>query len=274
MDRIDLKKILRTRVPHGKLIPGFLISGLEKLVCQDGLNDVLDAVEPNEGTAFADAVYDYLDIHLEVDGLENIPKKGRFIFASNHPLGGLDGIGLIKILGGIYGDDGIRFIVNDLLMNVEPLRPVFLPINKYGSQGRESAKAIADAYAGKQQIIIFPAGLCSRLGKNNCLADLEWQKSFITKAIEYHRDIIPVRFDGINRPRFYRTARWRRRLGIKFNIEQTLLPSELLAARGRTFRVTFLPPIPWESLRDSEYNPAQLAALIRHRVHNPEKQAE
>lgn len=270
MDRIDLHAILRNRVPTANLIPGFLISGLERLICQDGLNAALDATEPAEGTEFAEALYRYLDLKLDISGLENIPSSGRFIFASNHPLGGLDGIGLIKILGGIYGDDNIRFIVNDMLMHVEPLRKVFLPINKFGGQSRESAKAIAEAYAGPKQIIIFPAGLCSRLGKGNHLADLEWQKSFVSKCIEYQRDIIPIRFDGINRPRFYNTSRWRRRLGIGFNIEQMLLPGELLAARGKTFKVRFFPPVTWQSIRDSGLSHTVTAAKIRHLVHNSE----
>lgn len=270
MEKIDLNKILRSRVPHGNMIPGFLISTLERLVRQDELNDALDATAPAEGTAFAEALYDYLDIHLNVEGLENIPREGRYIFASNHPLGGLDGIGLIKILGGIYGDENIKFLVNDMLMAVEPLRPVFLPINKFGAQGRAAAASIARAYEGTGQIIIFPAGLCSRADGKNRIADLEWQKSFISKAIEYHRDIIPIRFEGVNRHRFYNTSKWRTRLGVKFNIEQVLLPAELLAAKGKTFSVRFFKPIVWEKLRDSGYTPTQLAAIIRHLVHNPD----
>lgn len=270
MERIDLKGLIRKRVPHGNLIPGFLIGGLERLVHQDELNAALEATTPSEGTAFAMALYKYLDITLDVEGLENIPAEGRFIFASNHPLGGLDGVGLIKVLGSIYGDENIRFLVNDVLMAVEPLRPVFLPINKFGAQGRAAAKAISEAYAGNGQILIFPAGLCSRSDGKNRISDLEWQKSFIVKAIEYKRDIIPIRFSGTNRPRFYNTSRWRTRLGVKFNIEQVLLPAELLAARGKSFKVRFFPPISWERLRDSRLSPSRLAAILRFRVHNPD----
>ena len=174
---IDLNRIIRSRIGgwKGRLIPGFLISALERLVHQKELNATLDATYPAEGTAFAEAVYKYFDLTLDVRGMENIPDSGRFIFASNHPLGGLDGIGLIKALGSRYGDDGIRFLVNDMLMNVEPLRPVFLPINKYGSQGRKAAKAIADAYASDMQMLIFPAGLVSRLHPDGEFRALEAQ---------------------------------------------------------------------------------------------------
>ncbi len=269
---IDLNRIIRSRIGgwKGRLIPGFLISALERLVHQKELNATLDATYPAEGTAFAEAVYEYFDLTLDVRGMENIPDSGRFIFASNHPLGGLDGIGLIKALGSRYGDDGIRFLVNDMLMNVEPLRPVFLPINKYGSQGRKAAKAIADAYASDMQMLIFPAGLVSRLHPDGEIRDLAWQKSFIQKAVEYERDIIPVRFEGLNRNRFYRTAWWRKRLGVKINIEQAMLPAELCAARGNSYRVIFGRPVSWGQLADriaAGATPGALAAEIRTTVH-------
>lgn len=74
------------------------------------------------------------------------------------------------------------------------------------------------------QILIFPAGLVSRIQPDGAIEDLVWQKSFIRKAIEYKRDIIPVHFSGLNRRRFYRLAKWRKKLGLKVNIEQATLP--------------------------------------------------
>lgn len=247
--RINLHEILRKRLgKKSRYVPGFLISGLERLVHQRELNEVLETTYPAEGVDFARQVYDYFGLTLEVDGLENVPDHGRFVFASNHPLGGLDGIGLIKILGEKYGDDGIRFLVNDLLMNVEPLRPVFLPVNKFGSQGRAAARGIAEAFDSERQLLIFPAGLCSRLGDDGKIRDLSWQKSFVQRAIASGRDIIPVKFVGENRHRFYRLARWRKKLGIGFNIEQVFLPAELCAARGKKFRVIFGKPVPHAEL--------------------------
>lgn len=273
---IDLHRILRERVGgwKGKLIPGCLISALERMVHQRELNEVLDSVRPAQGTEFARKTYDYFDLTLESRGEENIPGEGRFIFASNHPLGGLDGIGLIKVLGRRYGDDGLRFLVNDMLMNVEPLRPVFLPINKYGSQGRAAAAAIASAYASDVQMLIFPAGLVSRLQPGGAIEDLTWQKSFVQKAVDYRRDIIPVRFEGRNRMRFYRTARWRKRLGLRVNIEQAMLPAELCASRGKKFRVTFGRPIGWQEISArlaAGETPVQIAASIRALIYGDKK---
>lgn len=245
--QINLKEIVKAR---GMKIPGAVVALIEKIIHQEELNEILRVSFPREGSEFAEKVYDHLNLTLEVQGWENVPEKGRFVFASNHPLGGLDGIGLVKVLGSKYGDDNIRVLVNDMLMNVEPLRKVFLPVNKFGAQGREATKAINEAYASDKQIVMFPAGLVSRLHPDGEIRDLDWQKSFVAKAIESGRQIIPIRFEGLNRRRFYRLAKWRQKLGIKFNIEQIFLPAEVCASRGKKFSINFLPPV----------NPAKLKA--------------
>ena len=268
--RIDLDAIIRGRLGKSKarFLPRFATRLLERLVCQDELNAALEATFPAEGTAFAEAIFRHFDIEIEVRGLEHIPDGGRYIFASNHPLGGLDGIGLIKVLGARYGDSGLRVMVNDMLMNVEPLRRVFLPINKFGAQGRKAVRLIADALNSDQQIVMFPAGLVSRLGDDGSIADLEWQKSVVAKAIETKRDIIPVRFIGQNRKRFYRLARLRKKIGLKFNLEQTLLPAELVAARGSRFSIIFGTPVTWQELRDSGLSHSEAAQHLRSKVYS------
>ncbi len=265
---INLHTILRERVPRriGRFVPGFLISGLEKVIHQDELNDMLRMAYPARGSAFSRRILEYLNITLEVEGLDKLPSK-RLMFASNHPLGGLDGIALIAVLGERYGDNGVRFLVNDMLMNVEPLRDVFLPINKYGSQGRAAAKAINEAMASSMQILQFPAGLVSRLHDDGSISDLEWQKAFVAKGIEYERDIVPVRFIGENTSKFYGTARLRKKFGLKVNIEQALLPGEVCKARGAKFRILFGEPISWEALKSSGKNAKEIATEIRSLVY-------
>lgn len=268
--QINLRKIIDDRVPPSKrrFIPSWLISRLERLVRQRELNEILAHTYPARGVDFAKAALKDLEISVQVSGMENIPEQGRFIFASNHPLGGLDGIALIAVLGEKYGNEGIRFPVNDLLMNVEPLRDIFLPVNKFGRQGREGAKRLQEVYASDCQVLYFPAGLVSRLGKEGRIADLEWQKTFVSKALEHGRDIIPVFFSGQNSMHFYRTARWRRRLHIGFNFEQVLLPSELVKARGSRFRVSFGAPVTVEEMLASGKKPRQLAEEIRERAYS------
>lgn len=262
---IDLQSILRKRIPKkiNRWIPSFLISGVAKLIRQDELNEILRVTYPSRGWKFSKAVLNHLGISVEVRGFDELPDNSRFMFASNHPLGGLDGIALIGVLGEKYGDEGIGFLVNDMLMNVEPLKDVFLPVNKFGSQGRDATQAINAAIASDRQILQFPAGLCSRKNKGGEIKDLEWQKSFVAKSIEYHRDIVPVYFQGRNSSLFYNTASWRKKLGLKFNVEQTLLPSELCKAKNSRFKITFGTPIPWQSLKESGKTAKQLATEIR-----------
>lgn len=275
--QIDIEGILKKRIPRGKqrYVPDFLYRALARLIHQSELNEMLRVGFPSTGSEFAHKVLRYLDITVEVEGKENLPPPGsRAVFACNHPLGGLDGIALIDVLGSHYRDENIRFMVNDLLMNVEPLGDVFIPINKYGSQARRSVEIINREFASGRQMVVFPAGLVSRLQEGGTVEDLTWQKAFVVKAFEYDRDIVPVRFVALNRKRFYRFARWRKRLGIKVNLEQAALPSELCAARGNKFKVIIGRPVRVRDLRASKMSHSGAAAYIRGLVYSlrkPEK---
>ena len=266
--QLNLTEIVRTRVGgwKGKLIPGFLLHRLEKLIRQEELNEILRVTHPSTGWKFSKKVLDHLQISLTVKGLENLPEDTPFIFASNHPLGGLDGISLVAVLGEKYGDSKIGVMVNDLLMNVKPLSKVFLPVNKFGSQGRESSRLLNEALQGGKHIVMFPAGLCSRLGDDGTIKDLEWQKSFVSKAIEHNRPIVPIKFEGENSRKFYKVARRRKKLGLKVNIEQALLPSEVCKSRGKSFTIKFGKPIYPSQLKELGANPKAIAAKVREMV--------
>ncbi len=274
--QLNIEGILKQRIPSSKerYIPSFLYKALARLIHQDDLNEILRVAYPSRGSEFSEKVLKHLNITLEVEGAENLPPLSRrVVFASNHPLGGLDGIALIALLGQHYGDENIRFMVNDLLMNVEPLSNVFLPINKYGSQARAAADAINKEYASNHQLLIFPAGLVSRLQDGGKVHDLKWQKAFVQKAIEYGRDIVPIRFVALNRRRFYRLAKWRKKLGINVNIEQATLPAELCASRGKTFHIIIGKPISIETIKASAKPAPEIASALRQHIytlHSPE----
>lgn len=275
--QLDIAGILRKRIPASKekYVPRLAYWLLAKLIHQDELNAMLRAGFPARGSEFSRRVLDYLGIAVEVEGADRLPAPGvRAVFASNHPLGGLDGIALIAVLGERYGDGDLAFMVNDLLMNVEPLGDVFLPINKYGSQARCATEAIAREFEGPKQMAVFPAGLVSRLQERGEVSDLKWHKAFAQKAAESGRVIVPVRFVALNRSRFYRLARWRKRLNVKPNLEQATLPSELCAARGKRFRIIFGEPIDPLELRSGGMTFPQIAAATRAKVYSlfpPEK---
>ena len=257
--KIDVDQVLRARLPrHYRYIPRFAVRWLERTICQDRLNIILTKMAGKDGVAAADAALEEMDITIEENGLDSLP-DGRYMFVSNHPLGGLDGLALISLLGNRY-DRKIKFLVNDLLMAVEPLRDVFLPVNKYGSQSRATATQIEEALRSDNQFITFPAGLCSRMQPDGSIADLPWQKAAVVHAVNYQRDIVPVYFDAQNSKFFYRFAKWRKKLGIKFNIELIFLPKEMIKQSGTTLRAIIGEPIPWTSL-DSRAPKKQAACL-------------
>lgn len=250
--QIDIDQVLRTRAArYYRFVPPIAVRWLERLICQEQLNQMLRKIGDKRDVEAADVVLDELDIKLHAIGMDNIPADGRFIFASNHPLGGLDGLALISLFGHRY-DGQIRFLVNDLLMAVKPLQGIFLPVNKFGQQSRQTAQLIESEYAGHRQMLTFPAGLCSRRMDDGSIADLPWRKFVVTHAIQHQRDIIPVFFEGQNSSRFYNIARWRKRLGIKVNLEQALLPSEVFRSQGSTFCIHVGQPIAWQSLDRSQ----------------------
>lgn len=263
--KIDVDKVLRDRLPkHYKYIPRFVVRWLERTICQDQLNAILLKMADKNSVDAASAALDEMNITVDATGLERLP-DGRFMFVSNHPLGGLDGLALISLLGNRY-DKRIKFLVNDLLMAVEPLRGVFLPVNKYGKQARAAAVQIEEALQSDSQFITFPAGLCSRMQPDGSIADLPWQKAAVAHAINHHRDIVPIYFDAHNSRFFYRFAKWRKKLGIKFNIELIFLPREMIKKNGSTLRVMIGEPIPWNTLDAA--HPKQEATRLRELVIN------
>lgn len=254
---IDVDAVVRERLPrHYRFIPRALTRWLERIICQRELNEMLRVNRGKRGAEFCRGVIEHLDIDYRVDGEENLPADGRVIFVSNHPLGGLDGMILIDMLTRRYGP-GVRFVVNDLLMAVEPLREVFLPVNKHGKQSRESTAAIDEAFAGPAPVIVFPAGLVSRKGSDGRVADLKWHKMFVNKAIASRRDVIPLHFSGRNSKFFYNFAKLRTRLGIPVNLEMVRLPAEVFRCRGSRFVITVGRAVEWTALRGGSGASAQ-----------------
>ena len=267
--QIDIKQVLRQKAPSAaRKIPGFMVAYLIRTVHQDELNEILRRYHDKDGVAFMQELIGYFDLNLELVNEENIPAEGRYIFASNHPLGGLDGICLSAIIGGRF-DGKIRYLVNDLLLYLSNLRSIFVPINKHGAQGKKNAELIEKAYASDNQIITFPAGLCSRK-QNGKIQDTEWKKSFIQKAVEYRRDIVPVFFEGRNSNFFYRLANMRKALGIKMNYDMIYLPDDMFKSKHKTYSIHFGKPIPWQTF-DSSRKSAEWAEWVKEIVYNLKK---
>ena len=261
---LDLDRIVSER-SGGKKIPRWVVSYLKKLVHQDFLNEFL--TEGYQGVDFCVKAVEYLDVTLDVSGLEGLDTSGatHYTFVSNHPLGGIDGVALGSIVGEAF-DGHIRYLVNDLLMNLKGLAPLCVPVNVLGKgQSRDLADNIDEAFRSDNQMVMFPGKLCSRKidGK---IQDLPWGKAFIRKSVMTGRQVVPVHFIAQNSNRFYRVATWCKRLGLKFNLAMLLLPDEMYKARHSTFKVVFGDPIPPETF-DGSRTPYEWAQWVRSQVY-------
>ena len=262
---IDIDKVLRDKAgKKADRIPRFLVSYLKHIVHQDEINVFLKSVADKTGVDFLEACMEFLDIKLEVKGIENLPSDGLCTFVSNHPLGGQDGIALGYILGKHY-NGRIKYLVNDLLMNLHGLAPLCIPINKTGSQSRDFPKMVEAGFRSDSHIIMFPAGICSRRQKG-VIKDLAWKKTFISKSVETQRNVIPVHFEGRNSDFFYNLANLCKFLGIKFNIAMLYLADEMFKNRHKTFKVTIGKPIPWQTF-DKSRSATEWADYVRELVY-------
>ena len=264
---IDIEKVLRDKMgKKAKYVPGFIVSWLKRILHQDELNEFFWESRDLVGTPWLEATLKHLDTTIELVGEENLPDKndGRlYTFVSNHPLGGEDGVALGAIIGKHY-DDRFRYLVNDLLMNLPGLAPLCIPINKTGKQNRDFPRMVEEGFKSDNHMVMFPAGLCSRRHKG-VIRDLEWKKTFITKSVEYQRDVVPVHFGGRNSDRFYRLANFSDKC-LPFNLAMIYLVDEMFKNTHQTFRVAVGKPIPWQTF-DNSKKPIEWAQWVKDRVY-------
>jgi len=238
---LNIDEIIRTKNPglHKKL-PRFVIRWFEKLICQDENNRLLSLYGHLPGVGFIDAVFKDLNVDVVCHGLENVDAKGKLVFVANHPLGGIDGLAVISMVSKHFG--AVKGIVNELLLNIDCLRSVFCGVNVYGHNKPENVQDIDALYNSDENICIFPAGMVSRR-IDGVVQDLTWKKNFVEKAYAKQIPIVPVFVDALNSNFFYSVANIRKRLGIKFNYELVLLPSEVFKYKGKPIHLYFGKPV-------------------------------
>lgn len=269
--KIDIDQILKDKAgKKAKFIPWFVKRWLKKTLHQDEVNRfLLGRAAGKYGVDFLDECVDYLEMDMEVKGLDELPSNegGRyFTIVSNHPLGGEDGVALGKLICHKY-DSKMKYLVNDLLMNLKGLAPLCIPINKTGSQSRDFPRMVEAAFQSDNNVLMFPAGLCSRKQDDGTIRDLPWKKTFVTKSIQYKRDVIPVHFSGHNSDKFYNIARFCKKHKLKFNFAMLYLVDEMYKNVGKHFTVTFGEPIPWQTFTDKSKTHAQWAQWVQDKVY-------
>ena len=265
---IDIDKILRQKMgAKAKFVPGLLVRWLKHIVHEDEVNAYLWESRDKTGVDWLEECVKYLDMTLEVEGKENLPdpNDGRlYTFVSNHPLGGEDGVALGAIIGRHY-NGRFRYLVNDLLMNLPGLAPVCIPINKTGGQSRNFPAMVQAGFQSDNHMLMFPAGLCSRK-QNGVIRDIPWTKTFISKSVEYQRDVVPIHFSGQNSNFFYRLANFSDK-HLKFNLAMLFLVDEMYKNVHKSFQITIGEPIPWQTF-DKSKTPMEWAKFVQDRVYS------
>jgi len=265
---IDIDGIIKAKMgKKARWMPRFAVNWLKRIAHEDQVNAFLWESRDKKGTPWLEACMEYLDTKLEVEGLENLPSKddGKlYTFVSNHPMGGVDGVALGSLIGKHY-DSRFRYLVNDLLMNLPGLAPLCIPINKTGKQSRSFPAMVEAGFQSDYHMLMFPAGLCSRK-RNGVVHDLPWKKTFITKSVEYHRDVVPIHFGGRNSNFFYRLSNISDRCVKKVNIAMLFLVDEMYKNTGNTFTVKIGKPIPWQTF-DKSKTPMEWAKFVEDEVY-------
>ena len=240
---IGVKEIFMKKNPRlAKLIPEFVYNFIRKIAHEDQANRILFENKDKYGTDFVSAALEDMNADIKIHGLDNIPPKGKYTLISNHPLGGFDGLALIDTVGKVRKD--IYFLANDILMMLPNVKPLFVPVNKHGSN-QEHRQVMNKAFADENIILIFPAGMVSRKidGK---IQDLDWKYSFLTQSKRNERNIIPVFIDGHNSNKFYNIGYWRKKFGIKANLEMFFLANELFSFGSKTLNIYIGKPISYK----------------------------
>ncbi|MHA7131364.1 1-acyl-sn-glycerol-3-phosphate acyltransferase [Algoriphagus namhaensis] len=262
---IDVEKAIHSKNPKLlKWLPGFVLSYIKRVTHEKWINEVMEKIHMHQGADFVDAVIREFDMEIELVGAEYIPKEGGVVIASNHPLGAMDGVALMYAIARVRPD--IRFLVNDLLMQFQNFQPYFVPVNKFGKNSSKAMQSIDEVYQKDFVVLIFPAGLVSRKGDDGKIRDLQWKKSFISKAKKYQKNVIPCFTSGNNSSFFYNLGRWRKKLGINANLEMFYLADEMYHQRGSKITITLGSPVPYTHF-DGSKTEGQWADYMKDKVY-------
>jgi len=265
---IDIQKEFRnSNSGFLKSLPGYIVNGIEKFIRQDEMNAVINDNRNKTGVPFLNDILKDWNVTMKIRGEENIPASGRFVFAANHPVGGIDALTFLSMIYKFFPE--IITPSNELLNRIPNLRPLLLGVNVFGKNTRETAEKLNDLFESDTQIMIFPSGEVSRR-KKGVISDPIWQKSFITKAVQYKRDIIPVHISGRNSNLFYTVANLRKFLGIKMYIETVFLPGEMMKQKNSTVTLTIGKVIPYQTFTKeiSHWEWAQTVKEIINKLSN------
>ena len=262
---IDIQKEIEKKFPKIKekenLLKKSLLKIAKKIVHEDSINQFLSQNSHLKGFDFVDAVLDYFDFDYTVSSndLQNIPSTGKVIIIANHPLGGLDALCLLKLVGQIRKD--VKILANDFLVGFEALHSLMIPLDNFKDrQSKESIKKIYEALKNEEAIIIFPAGEVSRATPKG-VKDPAWNKGFLNFAKNSNSAILPIFLDAKNSKTFYTISL------INKTFSTLLLSNEMFNKKSKNINIKIGQIIPSENITPKGLNKDFLVNLYKKHLY-------
>ena len=208
MDNIDLRKVIEAKAPgyfdkFPRFISNFILKLLSRILHLNDINEFLKENSGKLGIEFIDELFERIDFSYLISSQDRIkiPAEGKLICVSNHPLGALDGLALLKMISTIRPD--VKIVANDILMVIDNLKELFLPYNIFSSQAQRSRlMGIKNSLLNEECAIFFPAAEVSRLTIRG-IRDKKWLKGPLYFAKKYQVPILPVYIKAKNSKLFY-----------------------------------------------------------------------
>ncbi len=262
LEKLDIRKIIGQPKNSGsdvsrRIYNSLIYPAAERLLYLRKNNSFIENNYYKKNFSFIDEIFDYLDFSYEISvkDREKIPHEGKLICVSNHPLGGLDGLALLKLIKEIRSD--VKIVANNILLNLENLRHLFLPYDITNNNiQRDNINAIGEALNNDEAVIIFPSGTVSRPGFKG-VKDSAWHKGAVYFAGKFNSPVLPVFITANNSILFYAVSVINKRLSA------ALLPHELFNKKGRTIKIKIGDHIPSSAFSSPAYRSKYLIKLLR-----------
>ncbi|MBT3384304.1 MAG: GNAT family N-acetyltransferase [Prolixibacteraceae bacterium] len=271
MELLKPKDIFKARPAFTFLGGEYFARFLMYILRFNKLNKIYNQITEKQGIDFIDEVTRILKFNIEFDNneLKRIPKTGSLIVVANHPLGGLDGLLLIKYLSMVRPD--VKVIANFLLQKIEPVSNYFIADNSSKSNSSDTnlngTKEAINHLKNNGVLCLFPAGDVSTYGTFNSASDQVWQFPIVKFVKKSKVPVIPIHFQGTNSRLFHFFAR------IHPALCQVRLPSELLSKRHKTLKIRIGNPIRVAE-QDKFYDVYQFGRFLRAKTYSMESKIE
>jgi putative hemolysin len=261
IERSFYEKFPRLADGRARLFSRPVIDVLRRVACEDRINHTLEALPGSVGLEFIGRLLEHLDFGYSIANTdrENIPAEGRVVVVANHPLGALDALALLHLVGSVRPD--VRIFANDMLSHLDPMKPLLLPVDVVGGRaGHASVREAFRALEREEALVVFPAGEVSRMRPTG-VRDRAWSSSFVRFVRKTGAPVLPVHLGGNNSPTFYGVSM------LAKSLATLLLAREMFGREKSRIHISVGEPVPAHALAGGAGDEQRLAARMRRHVY-------